>query len=215
MTGKWGAAAVLVVGLMPDTVAAECVSIAGSMLKQMRAADYVFDGTVTRIDHVAPDGTRTKVDQGGYLGALAQPEDRYLREYAATMQVHRVWKGTVPTEIPVYFVPNVDGPFFTQGKRYVVFARRQSDEMRRSIIDPASPRREPWGMPCSSAPGWDDEKALKQLGPWHRPSGPEADEGVRGAMASGAVSPRRPATWQSVPESSRCHPSRSLSSTVP
>jgi hypothetical protein len=89
--------------------------------------------------------------------------------------VHRVWKGSVYTEIRVYFVPNVDRPSFTQGGRQVVFAGRQSEEMRR-FSAPASPRREAWVQPCSSDPRWDDEKALKELGPWHTPSLPRADE---------------------------------------
>lgn len=175
MNRACGATAALMMGLMSHTAAAECVGIAGAMLKEMRAADYVFDAMVMRIDHVGADGTRTRVNHRGYLGELAQPQDKYLREYAATMQVHRVWKGNVPSEITVYFVPNVDGPSFRQGDRRVVFARHQSEEIRR-FIDPASPRRETWVQPCSSAPRWDEEKALKQLGPWHRPSRPPADE---------------------------------------
>ena len=62
MNRACGATAALMMGLMSHTVAAECVGIAGAMLKEMRAADCVFDGMVMRIDSVGADGTRTRVN---------------------------------------------------------------------------------------------------------------------------------------------------------
>jgi hypothetical protein len=60
---------------MTATAAAEYVLTTGSIPRQKRAATFVFEGTVLRVDHVAPDGTRTRIDDAADLQTLARAED--------------------------------------------------------------------------------------------------------------------------------------------
>jgi hypothetical protein len=94
-----------------------------------------------------------------------RPEDLYLPQYAAIFQVHRVWKGKVPKEFTVYFVPNGDGPSFRKGQRGVEVANPQTE---RHGDNPAVPLRSVWVGPCEGLP--QTNETLKQLGPSHKPS---------------------------------------------
>jgi hypothetical protein len=157
---------------MSINAAGECVGMKDSTQRWMRSAAFVFDGTVTRVEDIAPDGTRTNVDDyTGDLNYRYLPGEPYLREYAATFQVHRVWKGKVPKEFTVYFVPNWDGPSFKKGQRQIVFAMSQTPETPRprhsnSLGQPA-PMPEPWVEPCTGL-AWDNKNT--QLGRSHKPS---------------------------------------------
>ena len=84
---------------------AECIGLVDGVRRQKQAAAFVFDGTPTRVDHVAADGTRARMTANIDLQPLAQREDAYLRVYAATFEVHRIWKGKISTEITVYSCP--------------------------------------------------------------------------------------------------------------
>ena len=168
-----GLVAAICVIAMSITVAAECVFL-NDFADQKRAATFVFDGTVTRVDHSAPDGTLTTVDVDTLddLARLAQPEDSHLRVYKVTMAVHRVWKGDTSKEITVYFVLTADGPFFKRGTRQVVFAYRETEQIRKSFwIDPKEPQRNAWVFPCSGLRS-DAKELLKQLGASRKPSTP-------------------------------------------
>jgi hypothetical protein len=104
------------------------------------------------------------------LWAYARTDDAYVGVYAATITVHRVWKGNVSSETTVYFVPNVDGPFLRPGVRQVVFARPLTEGMRKMYnIDARAPDGVPWVTPCSGVSS-DDAEALKQLGRSRSPS---------------------------------------------
>ena len=133
----------------------------------------MFDGTVTRVDNVAPDGTLTTVDVDtlDQLARLAQKEDTHLRVYAVTMTVHRVWKGDIPKEITVYFLPTSEGPFFKRGMRSVVFSRESDKAMREaSGMNSTNLQGKTWVHPCSGLRR-DDKKYLPELGPSRKPSG--------------------------------------------
>jgi hypothetical protein len=154
---------------------ADCVVLGDPVLRAKQSAAFIFDGTVTRVEHVASDGARAGVDDyPDNLMGLMQPQDRYLREYAATLKVHRVWKGNVSKEFTVYFVPNWDGPSFKKGRRQIVVAVRQTAEMRRPPVhhnglDPEAPLRDAWVEPCTGFV-WDNKDTLKQLGRSQNPS---------------------------------------------
>ena len=152
---------------------AECVSIPVSLPAHVRLSAFVFDGTVLRVDQVASDGTLTRVDDAD-LSTRTNPEGwRYPLIYVATMDVHRVWKGDVSRQFKVYFVWNWDGPTFKVGRRQIVFAGAETEEIRDSLrIDPRSPQRDAWVFPCSGAPS-DDEAIIKLLGPGRKPSLPQ------------------------------------------
>ena len=124
----------------------------------------MFAGTVLRVEHVASDGTLTPVN--GVDGILPREQDYYPREFAATFEVHRVWKGEVPATFTVYFVWNRDGPFFEVGQRHIAFAHHQSQKNLGS--DPKAPLRNPRVYGCSGY--WaEDKNALKQLGRARKP----------------------------------------------
>jgi hypothetical protein len=162
---------------------AECVSIEGSLPGQVRLSAFVFDGTVRRVDQVASDGTLTRVDDAD-LSTRTNPEGwRYPLIYVATMDVHRVWTGDVLPAIKVYFVWNWDGPRFKTGVRRIVFARAETEGIRKALgIDPRSPQRDAWVLPCSGAPTTDDEAVIKQLGPPRKPSLPPEQSSGRPAQ---------------------------------
>ena len=145
MTGRCLALALWVIG-MSATLPAECV--VGRVPDMKRHAAFVFDGTVTVVKPVR---------------ALEQ---------AATIEVHRVWKGNVPKEFSVYFVPGLDGPFVTLGKRQVFFARPLNEvpsEMSSPMIDRSGAPDRPWISGCSGLRS-DDTKSLRQLGRSRKPS---------------------------------------------
>ena len=149
---------------------AECVSIPGGLPAHVRLSAFVFDGTVLRVDQVASDGTLTRVDDAD-LSSRTNPEGwQYHPIYVATMDVHRVWKGDVSRQFKVYFIWNWDGPSFKVGRRQIVFARAETEEIRKSLrIDPRSPQRDAWVFACSGAPS-NDEEVIKQLGSGRKPS---------------------------------------------
>ena len=112
---------------------AECVSIPGGLPAHVRLSAFVFDGTVLRVDQVASDGTLTRVDDAD-LSSRTNPEGwQYHPIYVATMDVHRVWKGDVSRQFKVYFIWNWDGPSFKVGRRQIVFARAETEEIRKSL----------------------------------------------------------------------------------
>jgi hypothetical protein len=150
---------------------AECLSTQGNSPVEVRLSAFVFDGTVRSVDHVASDGTLTRVDDAD-LDVRTNPRGlRHPLIYVATMDVHRVWKGDVSPQFKVYFVWNVDGPSFKAGRRQIVLARAETEELRQWMrIDPRSPQRGAWAGPCSSASS--DKEAVKRLGPARKPSLP-------------------------------------------
>ena len=127
---------VVLVLITGPRLSAECVLIPVDRTK--RDARVVFEGTVTNVEHLRG------------------------RERAATLTVHRVWKGDVPPEITVYFVPSLDGPSFDNAQRRIVFAGPQSQQDRRDVGADA-PYREAWVRPCSGSQVVEDE-TVRQLG---------------------------------------------------
>src|SRR5688572_27749897 len=79
-------------------VEGECIGMSPAQLKQ-RAA-LVFDGTVVKLELVDPTSDL---------------------EHKATIEVARVWKGTVRKKLTTYFVQNLDGPVVKTGTRYIFF----------------------------------------------------------------------------------------------
>ena len=162
------ATGMLVLGI-PMAAAAECISDPDGVLaaRSLRAANFVFDGTVLSVDLVASDGTLTPVDD--VAGIYSRLKDAHLREFASTLEVHRVWKGDVPETFTVYFVWNVDGPYFEVGQRRIVFANHQTEATRKTFgTDPRAPRRNAWVWPCSGYSA-ENKRALKQLGRARKP----------------------------------------------
>lgn len=138
--------AVLVVSVGTNVaLRAECIAVSPADAK--RGAKLVFEGTVTKVE------------------ALNHPE------YAATLTVDRVWKGTVPKDITVYYAGSIDGPALKEGDRRILFAVRQTPAMRKaSGLSSDSPSRDVWVPPCSGA--WSaDSAVLMQLGPGRQPKG--------------------------------------------
>jgi hypothetical protein len=165
---RW-AAAIFILGTAVSAYA-ECVSIPGSLPERVRSSAFVFDGTVLRVDRIAPDGTLLQVDDA--LSSVQSHPEPWLHTpvYVATIEVHRVWKGNVSRQFKVYFVFNVEGPSFKAGQRRIVFAHVETDEIRKSLrIDPRSPRRDAWVFACSGAAS-DDEAVIKRLGASRKPS---------------------------------------------
>ena len=120
-------------------VRAECIAL--SVPNAKRTAVLVFEGTVTKVE------------------TLHHPES------AATLNVHRVWKGDVPTEITVYYLSDpLDGPWLKEGERRIIFAQHQTPGMRKARgIAADSPMRDVWVPPCSGV--WrPDDDLIKQLG---------------------------------------------------
>ena len=149
-------------------VAAECASLSDDAARSLRAGNFVFDGTVLRVDLVASDGTLTPVDD--VAGIYSRLEDAHLREFVSTLKVHRVWKGDVSETFMVYFVWNMDGPFFKVGRRQIVFAHHQTEGTRKFFgTDPRAPLRNAWVGPCSGYPA-ENKTALKQLGRARKPT---------------------------------------------
>jgi hypothetical protein len=166
----WVAAICVLAASIPAN--AECVSIPESLPLHVRLSSFVFDGTVLRVDQVASDGTLTRVDDADLSTRTNHEGWKYPLVYVATMDVHRVWKGDVSQQFKVYFVWNWDGPTFKVGHRQIVFARAETEEIRKSLrLDPRSPRRDGWVFACSGARS-DDEAVVKQLGPARKPSNP-------------------------------------------
>ena len=130
------------------TIAADCVqvfSLKDSLKYHKREATFVFDGTVTGVKPVGDS-----------------------HERAATMEVHRVWKGSMSEEMTVYFMPNIDGPMLWPGQRLLVFAKRQTANDRLGV-DPSAPYRDAWLHSCPAIFLVTDEN-IKPLGRWRKPS---------------------------------------------
>src|SRR4051812_18187370 len=84
---------------------AECVGL--SMSNNKRFADLVFSGTVT---------------------GLQQLDDRHA---VVTVDVDRVWKGTVGRHVVLYGIhDSIDSYAFSVGTEYLVFAKRLMPEQR-------------------------------------------------------------------------------------
>jgi hypothetical protein len=166
---RFVATGLLMVGI-PAAAAAECVHLDDGVARSSRAANFVFDGTVLSVDRVASDGTLTRMDDVD--GSLPGREDGYAGEFAATLEVHRVWKGDVSRTFTVYFVWNRDCPSFKVGQRQIVFAHHQTERIRRLFgTDPRAPQRNAWVGPCSGYSA-EDKRALKQLGRAGEPTRP-------------------------------------------
>ena len=148
---------------VPRAAAAECVAIRNFARVEKHYATFVFDGTVLRVEQMAADGTRTPVEVDELF---PREKDYYARQFAATLDVHRVWKGDVSKTFTVYFVWNWDGPVFKVGQRQIVFAHHQSQKPPGS--DPSAPLRNPWVGGCSGYAA-NDKDVLKQLGRARKP----------------------------------------------
>jgi hypothetical protein len=64
------AAAICFVG-MSTNLKAECVTIGGirdAVLRAQRFDAFIFDGTVLRVEHIAPNGSRTDIGDAHPLG---------------------------------------------------------------------------------------------------------------------------------------------------
>lgn len=130
---------------VPSGVHSECAI--GTVAGMKRASAFVFEGTVERIDRL-----------------------EHENEAAATLRVHRVWKGHVTEEMTVYYTGGSDGPFFEVGGRGVVFALRLNPKMEQPYnIVPHGPAGSAWVPPCTG-PSPLNEAGLKQLGRSRKPS---------------------------------------------
>jgi hypothetical protein len=126
----------LVVGAsLPAT--AECAA-GPSPSEAKRHTPFVFEGTVTR------------------LGVASGHSE-------AVIETHRVWKGTVKALVSVHFDPNLDGPSFTVGNRYVIFAISESDTRRRVGFPLTIHEGTIWVNPCSG-PIPVSPKLIEELG---------------------------------------------------
>jgi hypothetical protein len=103
---------VLLVVATPRSAAACSCMIVGPACQAYWKTDAVFDATVTRIQRLPPADTSA---------ALELPSDDTL----VTLQVHRSWKGagTGEVEITTASSSSACGYEFTEGDRYLVFAR--------------------------------------------------------------------------------------------
>jgi hypothetical protein len=127
------------IALTPALVRAECLGSTTS--SQKRRAAGVFEATVASI---------TPLERG---------------EFAATLDVHRVWKGDVSSTTTVYFFsPSLDGPFVQDGNRYIFFVEPLNPAARKMYGLPADhPQRRNWVPPCGgSVPPV--ESVVRQLG---------------------------------------------------
>jgi hypothetical protein len=131
---------------LPSTVHADC-SGGGTVKGMKRSAAFVFEGTVERIERL-----------------------EHENEAAATLRVHRVWKGHVTEEMTVYYTQGSDGPFFKAGSRGVVFAFRLNPNAEQPYyVVPHAPAGTAWVPPCTG-PSPLNEAALKELGRSRKPS---------------------------------------------
>ena len=137
----------IAVAVLPAMAAADCIAPDPDRLK--KAATRVFEGTVTKI--VALDHS----------------------EYAATLTVHRVWKGKLARETTVHFRASLNGPDFEEGKRLVVFAQPlTAAAMRKDFVTPAGAvPREAFVFGCGGTMP-PVEVVLKKLGRSREPSPP-------------------------------------------
>lgn len=137
----------VLVGLaFPFSVHADCLA-GGTVAGMKRSAAFVFEGTVERIDRL-----------------------EHENEAAATLRVHRVWKGHVTEEMTVYYTGGSDGPFFKAGSRGVVFAFRLNPNAEQPYyVVPHAPAGAAWVAPCTG-PSPLNEAGLKQLGRSRKPS---------------------------------------------
>jgi len=131
---------------LPSRADADCAAFTIPGIK--RSAELVFEGTAVKVGPVEPGG-----------------------ELAATLQVHRVWKGNVPEETTVYYVGSTEGPDFPIGMRSVIFAWRLTPESQRRYGDlaPHGPAGAAW-VPSCSGPVEANQRVLKQLGRSRKPS---------------------------------------------
>ena len=111
---------------------AECVTLANQWIESA-SYDIVFEGKVQA------------------LQTLAKP-----LAYVATMEVHRVWKGTLPARVELYAVGSTAHPQLQIGPRYVLAIQR--------MRPPDVPERRPdlvyQTMPCAGA----ERDALERMG---------------------------------------------------
>jgi hypothetical protein len=146
------AAITLVIALTPT--GGDCVSVTASDAK--REAALVFEGVVKTIER-AKSG-----------------------EFAATLEVQRVWKGDVPTEITVYYLQTIEGPLLNEDERRIIFAVRQTPAIRRAFgISDDWPLRDVWVPPCSGV-SLADESVVRHLGRSRPPKGSSTGRTVRG-----------------------------------
>jgi hypothetical protein len=130
----------------PSSVHADC-SAGGTVAGMKRWAALVFEGTVVKIDRL-----------------------EHENEAAATLRVHRVWKGQVTEDMTVYYTQGSDGPFFEVGSRGVVFAFRLNPKAEQPYyVVPHAPAGAAWVPPCTG-PSPLNEAGLKELGRSRKPS---------------------------------------------
>jgi hypothetical protein len=128
----------------PVTLRAECPRHDVHAAK--RDATLVFEGTITRLH---------------FLGTV---------ETAATIDVHRVWKGKTSKHTTVYFAPRREGLGLGERDVVVIFARPQTPDLRKEDrVPPDSPQRSIWIPHCDGAMS-STKTLIKQLGPWRPPS---------------------------------------------
>ena len=105
---------------IPAAASADCVDLGDGGRLAKRSATFVFDGTVLKVEQIAADGTRTPVPDVN--ATIPTEKDYYPRQFAATFEVHRVWKGDVSRTFTVYFVEDK-------------LARWEGDEMPISVAE--------------------------------------------------------------------------------
>ncbi len=133
-------------------VAAECV---GSTVRdQKRRAAFVFEGTVRGLTVV--EGSET----------------------AAVIEIHRVWKGKVTTEVSIHFVPTSEGPSFTVGNRYVIFGVQETEARRKVYRLPSASHDETIWVDACSGPFPVAPELIKQLGRSRKPSSSAGHSGA-------------------------------------
>ena len=135
----------VVLAWAPGTLHALCVN--GSVSDQKREAGVVFDGTVSEIEPV----------QGGW---------------AATMDVHRVWKGKVAARVTAYYRISIDGPVFKKGQRAVHFGQIKTGKELPdlpTLIPAGAPVGSIWIPPCSGL-SVEDRDSIKKLGRASKPA---------------------------------------------
>jgi hypothetical protein len=139
-------AAILVILLAPARVHAECAGSRSGPKDWKKHTPFVFEATI-----------RELIPVGQY-------------EMAAKIETHRVWKGTVPTQTSIHFLPNIDGPHFRTGERYVIFGVEETDAAPPlSSFGNQAHRGTIWVNPCTptqiSSP-----RLIEQLGRSRKPS---------------------------------------------
>jgi hypothetical protein len=138
------AAMLLMAAWTPLAAGADCINL--SIKAAKRYAAFVFDGTVTALE---------RLETG---------------EYMATLDVHRVWKGKVPTKVSVYYVASIDGPSYNERQRTIIFAVPHTAKYVEDFHLPATAPHGTLWVPSCLGLSPDDHVSIKQLGRSRKPS---------------------------------------------